>query len=57
MILTFSFLFSLCYFLQYNCTALMLACENGRTEAARILVERGADLEVRSKVRAIVMTF
>ena len=38
---------------RFGWTSLMLACEKGHVEIVRLLVEKGADLEARSKSAAV----
>ena len=40
---------------SYRRTALMEACENGHIEAARLLVEKGADIDAKSKSAATIV--
>ena len=41
----------LSYPVQLNYTPLMFACQDGFNEVAKLLIKRGAALEVRSEVR------
>ena len=38
--------------LQYGCTALIMAVQNGKVEAMALLLDRGADLEAKDRVSA-----
>lgn len=40
-----------CTFVQDNRTALMLAASNGNVALVRILMEKGADVNIQDKVR------
>ena len=41
--------------LQYGDTALIMASHNGHVEAMALLLDRGADLEAKNRVRAAAM--
>ena len=38
----------------YCSTALVVSCENGHVDVARLLIERGAAIDYQNKVRAVV---
>jgi hypothetical protein len=42
--------FFVSFFIQDGCTALMLACEEGRVAVAEDLIAQGADVKVKNNV-------
>ena len=45
----------MCLIVQDNRTALMFAASNGNVDLVKVLMEKGADVNIQDKVRYIIM--